>query len=106
MLENWCWQKEILERLSRHYDTGESLPDEMLASMLRAKHVNVAISSLRQIYLSRLDLTIHGTDPPKDAQGLQDLVDELRPRISLMENPPGNNMLRTVREIHAVLKAA
>mmetsp|Transcript_18234 Transcript_18234/g.39794 ORF Transcript_18234/g.39794 Transcript_18234/m.39794 type:complete len:740 (-) Transcript_18234:165-2384(-) len=95
MLENWCWQKAILERLSRHYETGKSLPDDMLESMLRAKHVNVAIGSLRQIYLSRLDLTIHGSDPPKDAQGLQDLVDELRPRISLMDNPPGNNMLRT-----------
>ena len=63
--------------------------------MLRAKHVNVAINSLRQIYLSRLDLTIHGKDPPKDAQGLQDLVDELRPKITMIDNPEGNNMLRT-----------
>jgi len=95
MLENWCWQKEVLQRLSKHHETGDSLPDEMLQSMVRAKHVNVAISSLRQIYLSRLDLTIHGTNPPKDASALQDLVDELRPRISLVANPSGNNMLRT-----------
>ena len=95
MLENWCWQKEVLERLSRHYQTGECLPDDVLQSMLRAKHVNVAINSLRQIYLSRLDLTIHGKDPPKDAQGLQDLVDELRPKITMIDNPEGNNMLRT-----------
>lgn len=95
MLENWCWQKEILERLSKHHQTGEPLPDEMLQSMIRAKHVNVAFSSLRQIYLSRLDLSIHGPDPPKDAEGLQALVDELRPKITLIENPSGNNMLRT-----------
>ena len=95
MLENWCWQKSVLERLSKHYKTGDSLPDEMLQSMIKAKHVNVAFSSLRQIYLSRLDLTIHGLDPPKDAAGLQALVDELRPKITLIDNPPGNNMLRT-----------
>jgi len=95
MLENWCWQKEVLQRLSKHHETGESLPDDMLQSMLRAKHVNVAIGSLRQIYLSRLDLTIHGADPPKDAAGLQDLVDELRPKISLLANPPKNCMLRS-----------
>ena len=95
MLENWCWQKSILERLSKHHETGQPLPDEMLQSMIRAKHVNVAFHSLRQIYLARLDLTIHGVDPPKDAAGLQALVDKLRPEISLIENPAGNNMLRT-----------
>lgn len=95
MLENWCWQKSILERLSNHYETGKALPGEMLQSMIKAKHVNVAFGSLRQIYLSRLDLTIHGLDPPKDAAGLQAVVDELRPQITLIENPSGNNMLRT-----------
>ncbi len=57
MLENWCWQKSILERLSTHYQTGEELPAIMLNDMIRAKHVNVAFGSLRQIYLSRVDWT-------------------------------------------------
>ncbi|KAL7533365.1 hypothetical protein ACHAXR_009590 [Thalassiosira sp. AJA248-18] len=95
MLENWCWQKSILERLAKHYQTGSSLPDDMLQSMIRAKHVNVAFGSLRQIYLSRLDMEIHGTSPPKSAEELQQLVDKLRPSITLIQNPPGNNMLRT-----------
>jgi thimet oligopeptidase len=95
MLENWCWQKEVLQRMSKHYETGQLLPDAMLQSMIRAKHANVAFGSLRQIYLARLDLKIHGPDPPQDAAGLQQLVDELRPQITLIDNPPGNNMLRT-----------
>lgn len=95
MLENWVWQKSILERLSNHYETGQPLPDDQLESMIRAKHVNVAFATLRQIYLSRLDLTIHGQDPPKDAAGLQAVVDELRPKITLIDNPPDSNMLRT-----------
>jgi Zn-dependent oligopeptidase len=95
MLENWCWQKSILERLSKHYETGKPLPDEILQSMIKAKHVGVAFGSLRQIYLSTLDLTIHGLDPPEDAAGLQAVVDEIRPKITLVDNPTGNNMLRT-----------
>lgn len=95
MLENWCWQKSILERLAKHYQTGEQLPDDILDSMIEAKHVNVAFGSLRQIYLARLDLEIHGENPPQNADELQKLVDRLRPAITLVENPHGNNMLRT-----------
>lgn len=86
MLENWCWQKEVLQRMSKHYQTGQPLPDDMLQSMIRAKHANVAFDSLRQIYMARLDMKIHG---------LQQLVDELRPQMTLIDNPPGNNKLRT-----------
>jgi Zn-dependent oligopeptidase len=95
MLENWVWQKSVLERLAKHHETRNQLPDEMLQSMIRAKYVNVAFGSLRQIYLSRLDLQIHGPEPPKSADELQALVDKLRPSISLVQNPPGSNMLRT-----------
>jgi len=31
MLENWCWQPEVVGRLSRHVETGEPLPAELLA---------------------------------------------------------------------------
>jgi Zn-dependent oligopeptidase len=95
MLENWVWQQPVLQRLSKHCDTGDNLPEALLQDLIRAKHVNVALFTLRQIYLSRLDLTIHGPAPPADAAGLQALVDEMRPAISLIPNPPGNNMLRT-----------
>eukprot|EP00038_Savillea_parva_P009892 m.186522 g.186522 ORF g.186522 m.186522 type:complete len:661 (+) comp16791_c0_seq1:44-2026(+) len=95
MLENWCWTPEGLRRLSKHVDTGEPLPDEMLKAMIAAKNVGEGLSMLRQLYLSTLDLEIHGENPPADAAGLQALVDRLRPEISLIKNPPNANMLRS-----------
>uniref|UniRef100_A0A7S4C954 Peptidase M3A/M3B catalytic domain-containing protein n=1 Tax=Eutreptiella gymnastica TaxID=73025 RepID=A0A7S4C954_9EUGL len=90
MLENWCWQPEILARLSSHYKTKQPLPQDLLDKLIAAKNVNVALFTLRQVYLATLDMQIH-TEPPED---LQALVDKLRPEISLLENPPGMNMLR------------
>eukprot|EP00929_Paragymnodinium_shiwhaense_P111754 TRINITY_DN80040_c0_g1_i1.p1 TRINITY_DN80040_c0_g1~~TRINITY_DN80040_c0_g1_i1.p1 ORF type:complete len:716 (-),score=180.36 TRINITY_DN80040_c0_g1_i1:75-2222(-) len=94
MLENWCYDREVLKRLSRHVDTGESLPEDQVKRLLEAKNVNEGFFLLRQIYLAKLDLAIHGEEPPVDAAGLQKLVDEIRPSISLVDNPPGCNMLR------------
>ncbi|GMI11369.1 hypothetical protein TrLO_g7785 [Triparma laevis f. longispina] len=94
MLENWCWTKTGLKRLAKHHESGETLPDDLLQSMIAAKNVGVGAAMARQLYLGRLDLTIHGSSPPSDAAGLQDLVDKLRPEISGVPNPPGANMLR------------
>lgn len=95
MLENWCFNREVLKRLSKHVETGEPLPEDKVSALLAAKNVNEGLMMLRQLYLGSLDLAIHGEAPPADAAGLQALVDELRPKISLVDNPPGCNMLRS-----------
>lgn len=94
MLENWCYNRTVLQRLSKHVETDEPLPEDKLKALLAAKNVNEGLFMLRQLYLGQLDLTIHGEHPPPDAAGLQALVDELRPKLSLIDNPPGCNILR------------
>lgn len=37
MLENWCYEQSILERLSKHVQTGETLPDELRKQLVAAK---------------------------------------------------------------------
>ncbi|CAD7931195.1 unnamed protein product [Amoebophrya sp. A25] len=94
MLENWCFNEKVLAKLSKHVETGESLPHAQIANLLAAKNVSEGLMLCRQLYLATLDMTIHGTDPPKSVDELQALVDRLRLEISLVENPPGCNMLR------------
>src|SRR3990167_83676 len=89
MLENWCWQAEVLSKLSKHYKTGEPLPQELLNNLIKAKNVNVSLYTLRQLLLASLDMEIH-TNPPDD---LQELVHRLTPEIALIENPENTNTL-------------
>ena len=37
MLENWMWDKSIIQKVSKHYETGEQLPDDMLETMIKAR---------------------------------------------------------------------
>lgn len=94
MLENWCFNMQVLKMLSRHVETGEPLPETQVQNLRTTKNVCEGIFMLRQIYLGMLDLSIHGENPPADEASLQALVDTLRPEISLIANPPGCNMLR------------
>lgn len=59
MLENWAWDKEVLKMISSHYETGESLPEEMLENMLRAKNHMIAHWTMRQMVFALYDMELH-----------------------------------------------
>jgi thimet oligopeptidase len=59
MLENWAWNKEVLKIISKHYLTGESLPDTVLNNMLRAKNHMIAHFTMRQMVLALYDMQLH-----------------------------------------------
>ncbi|MCB0272308.1 MAG: Zn-dependent oligopeptidase [Bdellovibrionales bacterium] len=66
MLENWVWKKEPLQLLSKHYQTGKPLPNDMLQQMLKLKKVNQAIFYMRQLALASIDLDYHSMKTPVD----------------------------------------
>jgi thimet oligopeptidase len=70
MLEHWTWLPEVLARFSRHVDTGEPLPDDLLAAMVAAKHLNSGITTARQLYFAALDLACHGPGAHKDTTAI------------------------------------
>lgn len=39
MLENWCWTKAELKKMSSHVETGEPLPDKLIDSIIASKKV-------------------------------------------------------------------
>lgn len=59
MLENWCWEKEPLHRMSGHYKDGSPLPDEMLDKLIASKNACAGYCNLRQIILALFDQRLH-----------------------------------------------
>jgi len=98
MLENWCWNPTVLRRLSSHYQSGEPLSDTLLSKLVAAKNLHVALMTLRQVYLSKLDFALHfPRNPdhlPNEAE-IQTTTDTLKVEVSLIKNPEGCNMLRS-----------
>lgn len=62
MLENWVWNKEILKRVSKHYETGEGLPNELIDKKLEIKNLNEASFTLRQIHYGTFDFLLHSAN--------------------------------------------
>ena len=49
MLENWCWEKESLRRMSSHYKDGSPIPEELLDKLIASRIANSGVFNCRQV---------------------------------------------------------
>ncbi len=66
IMENWVWDKEVMKKLSRHYETGKHMDDAMIDRIIKGKTFQNAYFYTRQLIQGKLDLDLH-TGKVKDA---------------------------------------
>ena len=91
MLENWCWEEEILQKLSKHYKSNETLPKEMIQSLIKTKNVNTGLLNLRQLFFASLDMRIHSAAYQKDFAPLNETYAKMRKDIAKVDQPTQSN---------------
>ncbi len=67
-MENFCWDFEVIQRLSCHIETKEKLPVELFNKMLAAKNFQNGLFTLRQVVLASFDWELHSSFDAKNAQ--------------------------------------
>jgi oligopeptidase A len=59
-MENWCYTKDTMAALAKHFETGESLPKLLFDKIVAARIYRAGSATLRQVYFATLDLALHG----------------------------------------------
>lgn len=57
--ENFIWEREALDLFAKHYQTGETIPDDLYKKLIESRNYCNAMTVMGQLRLSRLDLAMH-----------------------------------------------
>jgi oligopeptidase A len=96
-MENFCWEWDVLRGMTRHVDTGASLPRELFEKMLAAKNFQSGMQMLRQIEFAEFDMRLHSE---KHASALE-LLEQVRERVAVLKPPAYNRFPNSFSHIFA-----
>lgn len=102
-MENFCWEWEVLEKMTAHAETGKPLPKELFNKMLAAKNFQNGYMTLRQVVMSLTDWRLHSRLDPKNAQGqaVLDLSRSIADQFNVIPQPTISRWINTFSHIFA-----
>ena len=100
-MEFWTWDNESLALISEHIETKESLPQDLLQSLLNARFFQSGMQTLRQIEFALFDLSIHKAAPALNAEQVQSTLNNIRQKFSVLPTVPYNRFQNSFSHIFA-----
>lgn len=61
-MENFCYDRATLMAFAKHYDTNESLPDDLFDKLVSARYHHAALMMLRQLQFASIDMKLHSKE--------------------------------------------
>ena len=93
-MENFCYEREVIDLISGHWKTGEKLPDELFLKVIDSKNFQSGLQMLRQCEFALWDMKTHISDADT-----YDILEEVRAKTSLIPIVKENRFLNAFSHI-------
>jgi oligopeptidase A len=98
-LEFWCYEKEVINLISGHIETGLPLPDALYDKINAAKNFHSGLQMLRQLEFALFDFRIHLEYDPSIKNFIQKTLDDVRASIAVFKVPVFNRFQHSFSHI-------
>ncbi|WP_419764799.1 MAG: M3 family metallopeptidase [Arcobacter sp.] len=88
-LEYFSYDKTVLKQFAKHYKTGETLSDEAIDKIIKARNFQSSLNMIRQVEFALFDFKLHQNLYTSEDE-VQKLLNEIRDEISVIKPPKYN----------------
>jgi len=100
-MENWAWEREALDLISGHFETGEVLPQDLFDKMIAARNFQSAMIMVRQLEFSLFDFRLHLEFNPEQDKQVDKILAEVRDQVAVVKPPKFNRFAHSFSHIFA-----
>ncbi len=100
-MENFCWEWDVLQGMTRHVDKSGPLPRDLFDKMLAAKNFQSGLATLRQIEFALFDMLMHSSFNVGQGKSILRLLDEVRAEVAVLIPPEFNRFPQSFAHIFA-----
>lgn len=92
-MENWCYQRDTLAGIAKHYETGEILPQEVCSKLISARTFRAGSQNLRQLRYAFVDMELHTKYIPRGLISIHDIDQRVGKRTQVIPLLPEDRFL-------------
>ena len=93
-MENFCYEREVIDLISGHWKTQEKLPDDLFLKVIDSKNFQSGLQMLRQCEFALWDIKTHILD-----SDTYDILEKVRAKTSLIPIVKENRFLNAFSHI-------
>jgi oligopeptidase A len=98
-MENWCWEREALDIICSHYQTGEKISDELFSRLSAGKTFQSAMQMVRQLEFAIFDFRLHLEYSGEHPVDIQKMINEIRDQVAVVIPPDFNRFQHSFSHI-------
>ena len=84
-MENWCFHKNTLLNIAKHYETGERLSDENFEKLVKNRTFNCGMATLRQLHFAITDIRLHSNIYSHQGKNSDEIRNEIARNTTVIE---------------------
>jgi oligopeptidase A len=100
-MENWCWERESLDLIGCHYQTGEKISNDLYEKLIAGKTFQTGMQMVRQLEFAIFDFRLHLEYSDDHPVNIQQLADTVRQQVAVVIVPEFNRFQHSFSHIFA-----
>ncbi|HEY3808764.1 MAG TPA: M3 family metallopeptidase [Steroidobacteraceae bacterium] len=100
-MENYAWQRDVLDRISAHVRSGEPIPADKQRQLIATRSFQAGLQTLRQVEFALFDMRLHAEYDPARGGRIYQTLSEVRQEVAIIPIPEWNRYPHSFSHIFA-----